>query len=136
MGLDYLDMYLIHWPMAYKEGNELFPRDEEGQVAYSDVDYLDTWKEMEKLFDHGLTKGIGLSNFNSKQVDRVWEVARIKPAVNQFECHPYLNQRKLIDHCKAKGISITAYSPLGSPDRPWAQPGDPSLMDDPKVKNY
>jgi aldehyde reductase len=88
---------------------------------------------MEKLVEAGLTKGIGLSNFNSKQVDRVWEIAQIKPAINQFECHPYLNQKRLIEHCTAKGIVITAYGALGSPDRPWAKPEEPALIHDPKV---
>jgi len=133
LGLDYLDLYLIHWPMAYKEGDSLFP-EENGKVLFSDADYLDTWKEMEKLVDQGLTKSIGLSNFNSEQLEQVLAIARIKPVTNQVECHPYLNQKKLMEFCTSKGVTITAYSPLGSPDRPWAKPDDPQLLDDPKVK--
>jgi len=119
--------------MAYKEEGTLFP-EEDGKVLYSDADYLDTWKEMEKLVDQGLAKSIGLSNFNSEQLERVLANARIKPATNQVECHPYLNQKKLVEFCTSKGVTITAYSPLGSPDRPWAKPDDPQLLDDPKVK--
>ena len=116
-----------------QEDGELFP-EKDGKVLYSDVDYVDTWKEMEKLVDKGYTKSIGVSNFSAEQVDRVLAIARIKPVTNQVECHPYLNQKKLIEYSKSKGIVITAYSPLGSPDRPWAKPDDPQLMDDPKLK--
>jgi len=132
--LDYLDLYLVHWPMAYKEDGELFPTDANGKVQYSDVDYLDTWKEMEKLVEAGLAKSIGVSNFNSKQIDRLFANCTIKPVTNQVECHPYLNQNKLAAHNKKHGVVLTAYSPLGSPDRPWAKPDDPKLLDDPKLK--
>lgn len=126
-------MYLIHWPMGYKEGGELFPKDANDKVLFSDVDYVDTWKEMEKLVDGGLVKSIGISNFNKRQTERVLAAARIPPATNQVECHPYLNQKKLMAFLKSKNIAVTAYSPLGSPNRPWAQPGDPVLMEDPKI---
>ncbi|KAI4459764.1 aldo/keto reductase [Holotrichia oblita] len=133
--LEYLDLYLIHWPQAYKEHGELFPKDEQGNIQFSDVDYIDTWKVMEKLVAKGLVKSIGLSNFNKRQIERVLKIATVKPANLQIECHPYLNQKRLINYCKSVGISVTAYSPLGSPDRPWAKPGEPLLMEDQKLKD-
>ncbi|XP_053623093.1 aldo-keto reductase family 1 member B1-like isoform X1 [Plodia interpunctella] len=134
LGLQYLDLYLIHWPQAYKEGPENFPTDENGKIQFSDVDYVDTWKALEPLVEAGLLRSIGVSNFNHRQLLRLLEVATIKPVTNQVECHPYFNQARLKAFCEERGIKITAYSPLGSPDRPWAQPGEPQLLQDPKLK--
>jgi len=129
----YVDLYLIHWPLAYKEEGELFPNDSNGKVVYSSVDFVDTWRELEKLVDAGLAKSIGLSNFNKAQTQRVLDIARIKPVVNQIECHPYLSQQKLSAYLKSVNIVVTAYSPLGSPNRPWVTKDDPVLLEDPKI---
>ena len=127
-GLDYVDLYLIHWPVSYAENAKgLFPVDEKGNALYGNEDYTDTWRGMEECVKLGLTKSIGLSNFNSEQIERILSVAEIKPVMNQVECHQNLNQKKLREFCAKRGIAITAYSPLGSPARPWAKPGDPSV---------
>lgn len=81
--LDYLDLYLIHWPLGYQEDGELFPKDSQGNVLFSDVDYLESWHELENFVGQGKVKSIGLSNFNSQQIDRVIQNAKIQPAVNQ-----------------------------------------------------
>lgn len=79
----YLDLYLIHWPMAYQPGGDPFPKDDKGDIIYSYVDFVDTWKEMEKAVDEGLIKSIGVSNFNKRQLEKLVANSRIKPVVNQ-----------------------------------------------------
>ncbi|XP_063153900.1 aldo-keto reductase family 1 member A1 isoform X1 [Candoia aspera] len=132
--LDYLDLYLMHWPHAFERGDNLFPRNPDGTMRYDFIDYKDTWKAMEKLVAKDLVKAIGLSNFNSRQIDDVLGIASVKPAVLQVECHPYLAQNKLIAHCHQRGLVVTAYSPLGSPDRMWKHPDEPVLLEEPGIK--
>lgn len=135
-GLDYIDLYLMHWPIAQQNDGVFDNKLPFKNVKSVDHDYVATWRGMEECVRLGLAKSIGLSNFNSKQVERVLDAARIKPVMNQIEVTPNLNQKRLIEFCKARGIEITAYSPFGSPARPWAKPTDPVLsLDDPKLVN-
>jgi len=134
LGLDYLDLYLIHWPYGFERGDNNFPKNEDGTVRFDvDTHPSETFKAMEKLVEKGLVRSIGVSNFNSEQISDILEKCKIRPAANQVECHAYLNQAKLLKFCKDKDVVLTAYSPLGSPDRPWAAAGEASLLDDPKL---
>lgn len=137
LGLDYIDLYLIHTPMGSKFNGDGFenymPKDAEGNIDFSDVDYLDTWRAMEGLVAKGLVKSIGVSNFNSEQVQRVLTEGSIKPVTNQVECGPTLNQIELTKFCKDRGVTVTAYTPLGrmqavSADGPKAAVADERVI--------
>ncbi|KAB0353379.1 hypothetical protein FD755_023917, partial [Muntiacus reevesi] len=110
--LDYVNLYIIHFPLAVKIGNiqggELFPKDENGKLITDSVDLCHTWEALEKCKDTGLTKSIGVSNFNHKQLEKILNKlgVKYKPICNQVECHPYLNQRKLLDFCKSHDIVL------------------------------
>lgn len=99
--------------------------------SFSDIDYVDTWKAMEQLVALGLAKSIGISNFNQSQVERLLANCTIKPANNQIEVSPAINQRKLVDYCNERDIVITAYCPLG---RPQPEKKLPAFLHDAQLK--
>lgn len=92
LGLDYLDLYLIHWPI-------------EGR-------YTEAWKAMEKLYADGRVKAIGVSNFHRQHLEEVFSMCRTKPMVNQLEYHPHLAQKEMHEFCKMHGIQLEAWAPL------------------------
>ncbi|KAL0854556.1 hypothetical protein Bca101_059708 [Brassica carinata] len=109
--LDYLDLYLIHWPVSSKPGKYKFPIEEDDFLP---MDYTEVWSEMEECKRLGLAKCIGVSNFSCKKLQHILSIATIPPSVNQVEMSPVWQQRKLKELCKSKGIALTAYSVLGS----------------------
>lgn len=115
LNLEYIDLYLIHWPITYNYHNEhdTMPHKSNGQYDLVDLDYLEIWRDMEQLVELGLVKSIGVSNFNSEQIDRLSKNCKIQPVCNQIECSPGFCPRKLIDFCKERNIVVTGYSPLG-----------------------
>ena len=127
LGLNYLDLYLIHTPFAFQPGDDQDPRDQNGNVLYDrDVTLLDTWKALETLVDHGKCRAIGLSDIGLNELRPIYESARIKPAVIQVESHPYLPENELLDYCKQNGIVFLAFAPLGHGMRP-------GLLEDPVI---
>ncbi|CEJ61751.1 hypothetical protein PMG11_10271 [Penicillium brasilianum] len=114
LGLDYLDLFLMHWPVAFKRGDDMFPKDKDGNMITDDIDYLDTYKAMEGLLKDGKVKAIGISNFSKKEVERLLEKADTVPAVHQMELHPWLQQKDFAEFHKEKGIHVTQYSPFGN----------------------
>ncbi len=114
--LEYLDLYLIHWPIAFKEGVS-FPHSREDFYTLAEVPLAETWSALEDCVDRGLTRHIGTSNFSVTKLQNLLDNCRIRPAVNQVEMHPLLSQPKLKKFCDANSVLMTAYSPLGSGDR-------------------
>lgn len=83
LGLKYIDLVLIHYPVGFQEGENLWPVDSKGHIITSDIDYLETWRGLEETVNRKWVKSIGVSNFNSKQVLRIINNSKIKPTVNQ-----------------------------------------------------
>ena len=136
LNTDYIDLYLIHWPIAFKrmdptnpQTNKFAENDKHTDRYYEWVDLQDTWTAMESLVKMGLVRSIGVSNHNQRQIDRILSYCTIPPATNQVECHPYLNQRSLYDYLKQHNITLTAYSPLGNVARDPAESAKSPLND-------
>ena len=92
LSLDYIDLYLIHWPVPGC--------------------FLNTWKDMEKILESGRALSIGVSNFEIRHLEELRRVSGIVPAVNQIECHPLCHPKELIEYCQSNGIQVQAYAPL------------------------
>jgi alcohol dehydrogenase (NADP+) len=140
--LDYLDLYLMHWPQAFhyvdidpnRRGYDNEDIDDSGNGTFIDttVSVHETWNAMEELVNEGLVREIGVSNFPVSLLHELMTQATIPPAVNQVEAHPYLQQTKLLQYCQKRGVHFQAYSPLGSPG--YKQENEPTLLDDPVLQ--
>ncbi len=105
LGVDYVDLYLVHWPVRGK--------------------YVESWLALEKFYEEGLARAIGVSNFHIHHLEDVFEAGSVIPAVNQVECHPYLTQEPLAAYCASKNILFEPWSPLAA----GKALGDPLLME-------
>ncbi|PYI16040.1 Aldo/keto reductase, partial [Aspergillus violaceofuscus CBS 115571] len=113
---DYLDLYLIHWPVSFRYSSTTNQPivEETGLIDVIDVPAKDTWAAMEELVAKGKIRSIGVSNFTREKIEELLKTAQIPPAVNQIEAHPYLQQRDLLEWSKEQGIVVEGYSPLGN----------------------
>ncbi|XP_059073038.1 non-functional NADPH-dependent codeinone reductase 2-like isoform X2 [Cryptomeria japonica] len=127
--LDYVDLYLIHWPVKLRKEApiSMFKPEEEDFLP---LDMKSTWKGMEQCLEMGFAKAIGVSNFSSKKIEDLLSHAKIPPAVDQVEMHPQWQQKKLRDYCSKHNIHVSAWSPLGAPNTTW---GSNLVMDDPFI---
>ncbi|MEM9834405.1 MAG: aldo/keto reductase [Bacteroidota bacterium] len=132
--LEYLDLYLMHWPVVLKPGT-IYPQSGGDFLSLEEAPIIDTWRAMEVLEEQGLAKHIGVSNFSIKKLKDLKEQAKHQPEINQVEMHPLLQQPELLDYCQAENIHITAYSPLGSNDRPerLKKEDDINLLEEPTI---
>ncbi len=115
--LDYLDLYLMHWPVAFKPGLEGFPQNDNDYLSLEEVPIIETWNAMLDAKKKGLVKHVGVSNFSIKKLKDLAEKTDDIPEMNQVELHPLLQQDGLLEFCHAHDIHLTAFSPLGSGDR-------------------
>jgi aldehyde reductase len=127
LGLDSVDLYLVHTPFAFQPGDDQDPRHPHGAIVYDDgVTLEETWTAMENLVDEGLSRAIGLSDIDVEGTREIIDTARIKPAVVEVESHPYHPQWGLHQLCQTEGIVLLAFAPLGHALQP-------RLLDDPLI---
>jgi len=133
--LNYLDLYLIHWPVSFR-ADITFPKRPDQFISAEDLPIIQTWRAMEKMVKKGLCRHIGVCNFSIPKLRDLNKQASIKPYTNQIELHPYLQQRDMVKYCSDNSIMLTAYSPLGSGKIPESKidADTPSLLTHPKVK--
>ena len=134
--LEYLDLYLVHWPFPnfHPPGCDVTSRSADAR-PYIHADYMKTWGKMEELVDRGLVRHIGTSNMTIPKLKLLLRDARIKPAVNEMELHPYFQQPELFEFVPANGMVPVGYSPIGSPGRPERDrtPEDTAPTEDPVI---
>ena len=133
--LDYLDLYLIHWPVAFKP-EVAYPENDEDYLSLEEAPIIETWNKMLEAKKKGLTRHVGVSNFSATKLKDLLSNTEDGPEVNQVELHPYLQQNELLEFCSKHNIHLTAYSPLGSGDRADAMkaPDEPSLLENPVIQ--
>jgi alcohol dehydrogenase (NADP+) len=134
--LEYLDMYLVHWPFPnfHPPGCSVESRSPDSK-PYIHESFMKTWRQMEKLVDLGLVRHIGTSNMTIPKLKLLLRDARIKPAINEMELHPHFQQPELFEFVRAQGIQPVGYSPIGSPARPERDrtPEDTVDIEDPVI---
>lgn len=134
--LDYLDLYLIHWPIPLKPGVS-FPSSAADFMPLAQAPLHATWSGMEAVANQGRARHIGLSNCSARKIRELLPHAKLRPEVLQVELHPLLQQPELVRYCASEGIHLTAYSPLGSSDRPaFVKAADaPVLLENPVIRS-
>lgn len=118
--LDYLDLYLIHWPVHIVPGVK-YPANNQDLEAWSAIPILETWAALEECVAEGLVRNLGLSNFSTKKIEEIRNGCVVAPAVSQVEMHPYQQQRRMKAYCDKHKIALTGFAPLGSGNRPLQQ---------------
>ncbi|MBR4670123.1 MAG: aldo/keto reductase [Butyrivibrio sp.] len=119
LGLSYIDLYFVHWPFPnyHAPGCDGDSRNPDSK-PFSVDEFMDTWKQLETLYDEGLVKAIGMSNMTVSKLEKVLPLCRIKPAALEMECHPSFQQQDLFDYAISHDIVPIGFCPIGSPSRP------------------